>query len=151
MNTKLRFNAEETADIEPYEWEPEQEGRNGSRISPFAVPIGAYVESPKKGLVSRIRFSYPGGKSTHLDDETDNAGDIPITIRVSRATQKIVEIVFSSPVDADGLELIAKRLEDRGNNYKIIAKKFSFQMIARLLDQDRKKIVDFKRKKRTGD
>src|SRR5262245_54863479 len=113
------------------------EGTDSQRywISPFDVPQAAEVDPAGPGLVRSIRFHYleeavgKGGRSLRLDPKTDPEVDLSVT----DPTGKVVVVQFKPPADARALERVADRLGARAAEEKVIARRFSLLMTARVL------------------
>lgn len=119
-----------------------QEGVPGDRslISPFAIPSSIVVDDTLPNAMI-LSFVYAGGQVADLADHLDDATDPMVEVWTASRTNTVMALVVSPRVGAEGIKRVADRMLERANYLNRVDKKFSYQMVGRVLMACADKIV----------
>jgi hypothetical protein len=80
-----------------------------------------------------VTFKYSGGETGDVWVALDERTDPPILVRYGKHSQKILQLTFGDPVSVDQFKSVGERLKLQAKDFKVLAARFNYQMIAAIL------------------
>jgi hypothetical protein len=131
-STRISLGSSVVENLEP----GEETQESSAWISPFAVPQWAEVDSAGPGLVRSIRFHYLGGEQigdAGIREPLDQRTDPEVELVFTDPTGKVQQVDCKTAADPRALERVADRLTARATGDKLLGRRFSLLLIARIL------------------